>query len=183
LSCLKQRVLQGETLNQFKKETVQLAELIDKKDPAWNSSFSQVNAQKLAAVLQKPNYHEMLYMLQRTSLLERRKRKRNDLDKHVATFRSKIDVDLKLANKKSEQDYVDLEKLSVEEAKVKFDFNVLLPELQSLVKEYVALNNEYVQVKAAEERLKTKRVKDPKPAPETLEVPGELEKCVETIVQ
>jgi hypothetical protein len=47
----------------------------------------------------------------------------------------------------------------------------------------VALNNEYVQVKAAEERLKTKRVKDPKPAPETLDVPGELEKNVETIVQ
>jgi hypothetical protein len=137
----------------------------------------------LAAVLQKPNYHEMLYMLQRTSLLERRKRKRNDLDKHVATFRSKVDVDLKQANKKSDSDYVDLEKLSVEEAKLKFDFAILLPELQSLVKDYVALNNEYVQVKAAEERLKTKRVKDPKPAPETLEVNGELEKSVDTIVQ
>ena len=157
---------------------MQLAELIEQNDPSWDSSFSQVNAQKLAEVLQKPNYHEMLLMLQRTSLFEHHKRKVKDIGKHAVTIQSKIDVDFKLLNKKSVQDFVDQWKLSFEEARV-----ILLPKLQSLVKEHVALNNEYVHVKAAEERLKSKRVKDPKPVIETLEVPAELEKCVETIVK
>jgi hypothetical protein len=44
LSALKQRVLTNETLNQFKKETQQIAEIIDKKDPQWSGTFSQANA-------------------------------------------------------------------------------------------------------------------------------------------
>lgn len=53
LAALKQRVLLNETLNNFKKEVQQISELIERRDPAWNTSFSQTISQKLANVLQK----------------------------------------------------------------------------------------------------------------------------------
>jgi hypothetical protein len=46
----------------------QIAELIDKKDPSWSTTFTQNVAQKLSQLLQKPNSQEMLYSLQRTIL-------------------------------------------------------------------------------------------------------------------
>ena len=53
LGQLKQRVLLGETLNNFKKEIQQIADIVDKKDTQWNSSFSANVSQKLSSVLQK----------------------------------------------------------------------------------------------------------------------------------
>ena len=64
-------------------------------------------------MLQKQNYHEILFMLQRTSLLEKRKKKRNDLDKHISTCRGKVEQDIKAVNKKSDADYIDLENLDI----------------------------------------------------------------------
>lgn len=68
-------------------------------------------AQKLAGVLQKGNANEVLYMLQRISLLERKKKKKADLDKLVATIKQKIELDLKQQNKKGEDDFLALETL------------------------------------------------------------------------
>ncbi len=50
---LKQRVLLNETLNHFKKEVSQIADLIDRRDSTFTSTFANNVAQKLTAVLQK----------------------------------------------------------------------------------------------------------------------------------
>ena len=50
---LKQRVLLNETLNHFKKEISQIADLIDRRDSTFTSTFANNVAQKLTAVLQK----------------------------------------------------------------------------------------------------------------------------------
>jgi len=47
-------------------------------------------------------------MLQRTNLLEKRKKKKVELDKISQTTRSGIERDLKMQNKKSNDDYLDL---------------------------------------------------------------------------
>jgi len=125
-------------------------------------------------------------MLHRTSLLEKRKKKKNDVDKHIATCRGKVEHDLKASNKKSDADYVDLNQLDADSAKVKLSTEAketLFPELKKLVSEYVTINNEYVLVKANEDKLKTKRQKDAKPASEVLEEAAELEKSVDSMTQ
>lgn len=58
-------------------------------------------------------------MLQRNSLFEKRKKKRNEYEKHVQLCKSKIEQDLKTLNKKSDVDFVvELENLAVKDAKV-----------------------------------------------------------------
>ena len=61
--------------------------------------------------------------------------------------------------------------------------DTLFPELKKLVSEYVTINNEYVLVKANEDKLKTKRQKDAKPASEVLEEAAELERSVDSMTQ
>lgn len=53
----------------------------------------------------------MLYMLQRTSLLEKKKKKKAELTKMLDMIKTKIEMDMKASNKKSSDDYVDLESL------------------------------------------------------------------------
>ena len=47
----------------------------------------------------------------------------------------------------------------------------------------MTINNEYVLVKANEDKLKTKRQKDAKPASEVLEEAAELERSVDSMTQ
>ena len=107
ISTLRERVLINETLNNFKKEISQIAELVERRDPAWNQQFSSTVAQKLAQVLQKQQPQEILYMLQRTSLMEKRKKKKVEFDKNIDVTKKCIDRDLKQQNKKSDGDYID----------------------------------------------------------------------------
>ena len=98
----------NETLNNFKKEISQIAEIVASKDPNWNQQFSSTVSQKLSQILQKQSPQEILYMLQRTSLLEKRKKKKTELDKVAGTTKAGIERDLKWQNKKSQDDYIDL---------------------------------------------------------------------------
>ena len=81
ISSLRERVLMNETLNNFKKEISQIADLVERRDPSWNQQFSSSVAQKLSQVLQKQQPQEILYMLQRTSLMEKRKKKKAEFEK------------------------------------------------------------------------------------------------------
>ncbi len=53
LNGLKQRVLMGESLNNFKRDISQLVDLIEKKDKEFDKLADQVGI-KLAGLLQKP---------------------------------------------------------------------------------------------------------------------------------
>lgn len=52
LTVIRQRVLNGDTLNNFKKEINLLVDLIEKADPKMDRVVDQVGA-KLASILQK----------------------------------------------------------------------------------------------------------------------------------
>jgi hypothetical protein len=52
LTVIRQRVLNGDTLNNFKKEINVLVDLIEKADPKMDRVVDQVGA-KLASILQK----------------------------------------------------------------------------------------------------------------------------------
>ena len=118
-------------------------------------------AQKLAGVLQKGNANEVLYMLQRISLLERKKKKKADLDKLIATIKHKIELDLKQKNKKGEDDFVELHTLETRFIKFSIteDVKGLLPQAVKMIDEYVTAHNDYVNVKGLEEKAKGKRQK------------------------
>ena len=108
ISSLRERVLLNETLNNFKKEISQIADLVERRDPQWNQQFSSTVAQKLSQVLQKQQPQEILYMLQRNSLQEKRKKKKAEFDKTAAITKQCIERDLKQQNKKSDEDYIEL---------------------------------------------------------------------------
>lgn len=72
-------MLNGETLNNFKKEINQLVELVEKKDPLMERLADIVGAQ-LAKILQKTE-QEMQYMVKRISLLNKKNGKKQELDK------------------------------------------------------------------------------------------------------
>lgn len=50
-------------------------------------------------------------MLQRTCLLEKKKKKKAELEKLVAMANAKIRLDLKTQNKKADDDYLDLDQI------------------------------------------------------------------------
>ena len=117
ISSLRERVLMNETLNNFKKEISQIADLVERRDPSWSQQFSSSVAQKLSQVLQKQQPQEILYMLQRTSLMEKRKKKKAEFDKNLTITKQCIERDLKQQNKKSEEDYIDLPLINPAKAK------------------------------------------------------------------
>lgn len=53
IANLKQRVLLNETLNNFKKEINTIADLIDRRDSSFTSTYANNVAQKLTSVLPK----------------------------------------------------------------------------------------------------------------------------------
>ncbi len=108
IANLKQRVLLNETLNNFKKEINQIADLIDRRDSTFTSTFANNVAQKLTTVLQKQSQVEILFMLQRTSLLEKRKKKKIELDKNSQLAKTLVERDLKVQNKRAENDYLEI---------------------------------------------------------------------------
>jgi hypothetical protein len=86
-------VLNGDTLNNFKKEINQLVELVEKKDPQMERLADIVGAQ-LAKILQKTE-QEMQYMVKRISLLNKKNSKRQELDKTFSMINNKIIATLK----------------------------------------------------------------------------------------
>ena len=82
-------------------------------------------------------------------MLEKRKKKKNEYDKVVSTVRGKIESDIRLQNKKSDDDFIDLEKLEISTTKftVQDDFKSILPALLKTLQEYVTINNEYINIK------------------------------------
>ncbi|CDW75095.1 UNKNOWN [Stylonychia lemnae] len=144
INTLRTRVLNGETLNSFKKEIQQLAERVEKKDPNWSDKTSEVVSMKLSQILQK-SQQEMLFMLQRTFLLEKKKKKKIELDKHVSIGKSKLEFDLKSQNKKSDQDYVDLATLDAKITRFSMseDLKNVIQKIISSVEEYVQIINNY----------------------------------------
>lgn len=95
IANLKQRVLLNETLNNFKKEISVIADLIDRRDSTFTSTYANNVAQKLTTVLPKQSQVEILFMLQRTSLLEKRKKKKVELDKNTQLAKQITERDLK----------------------------------------------------------------------------------------
>lgn len=69
--------MNGDTLNNFKKEINQLVELVEKKDPQMERLADIVGAQ-LAKILQKTE-QEMQYMVKRISLLNKKNGKKQEL--------------------------------------------------------------------------------------------------------
>jgi hypothetical protein len=96
-------------------------------------------------------------MLQRTSLLEKRKKKRAELDKLLLTAKNLVERDIKQSNKKGEDDYIDLEKL--DPLRTKFIVSeelktIMNQQIMRFIQDYVQINNEYIQVKLQEEKVK-----------------------------
>lgn len=85
LSSLKQRVLNGETLNNFKKEISLLVELVEKKDPHMDK-LADLVGQKLGAILGKPE-QEMTFMIKRHSLLNKKNTKKTEVEQTVKLIR------------------------------------------------------------------------------------------------
>lgn len=74
---LKTRVLNGETLNSFKKEIADIAKLIEKCD---NQQMFEKSVYWLAQILQKPE-KEISLMLKRNCLQDKKKKKKTDIDR------------------------------------------------------------------------------------------------------
>lgn len=74
---LKTRVLNGETLNSFKKEIADISKLIEKCE---NQQMFEKSVYWLAQILQKPE-KEISLMLKRNCLQDKKKKKKSDIDR------------------------------------------------------------------------------------------------------
>eukprot|EP00347_Sterkiella_histriomuscorum_P010288 403376879 len=155
INNLRNRVLIGETLNNFKKEMQQLSEQVEKLDSTWEGHVSSAVSYKLGQMLSKPE-KEMLFMLKRTSFLDKKKKKKAELDKILSIVKTKIEFDLKTQNKKKDQDYVDLEQLEPETFSyyISDDLAPVLKQGISAVDQFVNTNKEYFSIKQKEEQVK-----------------------------
>lgn len=96
-------------------------------------------------------------MLQRTSLLEKRKKKKVELDKNTVVARTLVERDLKVQNKKTENDYLEIDKLDPQTSKfaVSEDLNNLLVNFfMKNITDFVNIHNEYIVIKGNEEKAK-----------------------------
>ena len=85
LGQLKQRVLVGESLNDFKKEVGLLVDLIAKKDPQFDKLADQVGI-KLSGVLNK-SQQEMIFMLKRNFYTTKKNKLKYEIDKMTALIK------------------------------------------------------------------------------------------------
>lgn len=86
---IRQRVLNGDTLNNFKKEINQLVDLIEKVDPKLERLVDSVGV-KLASILQKSD-QEISMMLRRTHYMNKRKEKKAEIDKTQSMVKTLIE--------------------------------------------------------------------------------------------
>lgn len=101
LHQIRNKVLIGETLNNFKKEINLIVELIEERDPKLDRLVDTIG-KKLANILQKPE-SEMQMMLRRTHYMNQKKAKKSEIDKTCAMLRSAIEKRLVDCNSKSDQ--------------------------------------------------------------------------------
>lgn len=94
LHGLKKRVLQGETLHNFKREIAQISLLIDKSE---NQQMFEKSVYWLAQILQKPD-REINLMLKRNCLQDKKKKKKSEIDRKKTTIGSLIEKELKEQN-------------------------------------------------------------------------------------
>ena len=99
-------------------------------------------------------------MMQRTFLFDKKKKRKNELDKAISGARNKVELDLKQQNKKSDNDYIDLDKLEPNNIRfaVSEDLKVLLNNVAKITNEYVTINNEYINVKNLEDKAKVTHI-------------------------
>lgn len=130
----------------------------------------------------------MMILLKRNALMDKRKKKKADLEKFFGMIKGKMEMDLKNQNKKSDKDFISLEDMDPTNVKYVVS-NEIRPSMQHFVKtlkEYVQINNEYVNVKNQEEKVKTKKPKTEISGPKQYEIMDEqteLEKQTELLVQ
>ena len=156
LSSLKQRVLNGETLNVFKKEISLLVEQIEKKDPHMDK-LADLVGQKLSTILGKSE-QEMTLMIKRSSLLNKKNVKKSELESTAKLIRQQIEATLKKLNKRSQIDYLDLKDLKPNFTfKLPDDSKTLVSHFKKIVEEFVAVNNDYVKTKINEEKAKVSK--------------------------
>lgn len=172
---LKQRVLNGETLNNFKKEIASISVLIDKSE---NQNMFEKSVYLLAQILQKGE-KEISLMLKRNCLQEKKKKKKNDIDKKRLTIASLIERDLKDANSKKVQaeaallepgalpQYIMLSLDQLDPNNLVFipskEMVPMFNELKVHLEEFKNINNEYIQIKLQEEKIKNKKQKQTQP--------------------
>lgn len=94
MNQLKKRVLEGETLNSFKKEIAQISLLIDKNT---NQQLFEKSVHYLAQILQRSE-REINLMLRRNCLQDKKKRKKIEIDKQRSVISNLIERDLKDQN-------------------------------------------------------------------------------------
>lgn len=82
ITALRARVLNGETLNNFKKEIALISILIDKTE---NQQMFERSVYWLAQILQKPE-REISLMLKRNCLQDKKKKKKADIDRKRQTI-------------------------------------------------------------------------------------------------
>ncbi len=95
-------------------------------------------------------------MLQRTSLMEKRKKKKVELDKNTQTAKIVFERDIKNQNKKSDNDYMEIEKLDPNASKffVQEDMKSVINLIMKNVNDFVNIHNEYIVIKGNEEKAK-----------------------------
>lgn len=100
----------------------------------------------------------MLYMLRRNYFFNKRRERKQEVDKTQALIKQWIEMNLKQLNKRSDSEILDLQNL-----KLNYAFNwhepVVLNQFQSEMREYIIVQNEYLKNKSLEERAKQKKPK------------------------
>jgi hypothetical protein len=142
---------------------------------------------KLSEILQKSE-DEMLFTLKRNALMDKRKKKKADLEKFFGMIKGKMEKDLKDQNKKSEEDFMSLDELCPATCRFSISEQIKpsMSHFAKTLKEYVKINNDYVDIKNKEEKVKTKKQKTDNLSSKQYEMMDEqveLEKQTELLVQ
>mmetsp|Transcript_27070 Transcript_27070/g.20254 ORF Transcript_27070/g.20254 Transcript_27070/m.20254 type:complete len:87 (+) Transcript_27070:787-1047(+) len=83
--------MQGATMNDMKKEMQLIAECVAAMDPRWQEA-SLAAAEKLGRLLMK-SQEEMHCILVRNNMIEKKKKRKAELDKVVALVKSKVEIE------------------------------------------------------------------------------------------
>ena len=103
---------------------------------------------------------EVLYMMRRTLLQTKKEKKKRELDKTQNSLRQAIELALKQQNRVSQNEILDLSKLGAKFSfKLQDQYKDLINPFKFELKEYICIQNEYLQTKFSEERAKIKKPK------------------------
>lgn len=155
---MRKRVLNNETIKDFKKELHQIIEYTFA--PGNESKVHELISFQLSQIVSK-SQQEIFYMMKRMYLVDRKNKKRTDIEREATLVKTQIERELKSQNQRSQSHNLLITQLNPKTFVFQPSHKLIdmCKNLCSVISEHIKVFNDYSKSKFYEEKARTKKPK------------------------